>query len=219
MRRVAFNDVIDYGTTKAYSTIYDTLPKNVVATSNGTMKLVSHMADHYTGKNAEIMRARIKAHAPQLFHSHQRRKLILQAFLNRASQRAGTVGKRGPTTGKGFTVLDDHTIHMHDNLSGKFVPVNVPVDQSVGMSAITLSDDVCACNDLVQLSAVRTPSTKNEFKARQGAKAVKKLERLESASETLTPDEATTYRALSARANYLAQDRPDVAFSTKELCR
>ena len=87
------------------------------------------------------------------------------------------------------------------------------------MSAITLSDDVCACNGLVQMSAVRTPSTKNKFKARQGAKAVKKLERLESASDVLTPEEATTYRALNSRANYLAQDRPDVAFSTKEIRR
>ena len=67
--------------------------------------------------------------------------------------------------------------------------------------------------------AVRIPSTKNKFKARQGSKAVKKLERLESASEVLTPEEATTYRALNAKANYLAQDRPDVAFSAKELCR
>ena len=29
----------------------------------------------------------------------------------------------------------------------------------------------------------------------------------------------TLYRALAARANYLALDRPDVAFATKELCR
>ena len=65
------------------------------------------------------------------------------------------------------------------------------------------------------LIAVRAPSTKNKFKARQGAKAVKKLERLESASQILTPEEATNYRALSARANDLAQDRPDVAFSTE----
>ena len=48
---------------------------------------------------------------------------------------------------------------------------------------------------------------------------MKKLERLESASDVLTPEEATTYRTLRARANYLAQDKPDVAFSTKELCR
>ena len=32
-------------------------------------------------------------------------------------------------------------------------------------------------------------------------------------------DDATTYRALAARANFLAQDRADVQFSTKELCR
>ena len=32
VRRVAFNDVIDYGTTMANSNIYDTLPTRVVAT-------------------------------------------------------------------------------------------------------------------------------------------------------------------------------------------
>ena len=31
--------------------------------------------------------------------------------------------------------------------------------------------------------------------------------------------ESTTFRQLAARANYLALDRPDVAFATKELCR
>ena len=50
-------------------------------------------------------------------------------------------------------------------------------------------------------------------------KAVKKLERLESTSHALGPEENAMYRALSARANDLAQDRPDIAFSTKELCR
>ena len=60
MRRVAFNDVIDHGTTVVYSTIYGTLQKRGVATSNGTMEMVSDMADHYTGKNAEMMRASIK---------------------------------------------------------------------------------------------------------------------------------------------------------------
>ena len=37
VRRVAFNDVIGYGTAVAHSAIYDTLPKRVVGTSNGTM--------------------------------------------------------------------------------------------------------------------------------------------------------------------------------------
>ena len=37
------------------------------------------------------------------------------------------------------------------------------------------------------LFAVRTPSTKNKLKRRQGAKTAKKLERLESTSQILTP--------------------------------
>ena len=38
-------------------------------------------------------------------------------------------------------------------------------------------------------------------------------------SGDLSPAQATEYRALSARANYLAMDRPDIAYATKELCR
>ena len=32
-------------------------------------------------------------------------------------------------------------------------------------------------------------------------------------------DSATAYRAMVARANFLAIDRPDIAFSVKEICR
>ena len=35
----------------------------------------------------------------------------------------------------------------------------------------------------------------------------------------LEPSDATQYRALVARANYLAQDRSDIKFAVKELCR
>ena len=35
----------------------------------------------------------------------------------------------------------------------------------------------------------------------------------------LSPSDATKYRALAARANVLAQDRADLAFTCKELCR
>ena len=35
----------------------------------------------------------------------------------------------------------------------------------------------------------------------------------------MNEQEATLYRALAARANYSAIDRPDLAFATKELCR
>ena len=62
-----------------------------------------------------------------------------------------------------------------------------------------------------RIHAARTPSAKKKGPNRQGAKAVKKLERV-SGTGDLNPTEATLFRALSARANYLAQDRPDLAF-------
>ena len=35
----------------------------------------------------------------------------------------------------------------------------------------------------------------------------------------LRPQEATQYRALAARLNYLAMDRPDIQYATKEIAR
>ena len=35
----------------------------------------------------------------------------------------------------------------------------------------------------------------------------------------LGPEEATTYRSIAARANYLSADRPDIMYAVKELCR
>ena len=61
--------------------------------------------------------------------------------------------------------------------------------------------------------------SKKAFKAKRvGAKAAKALE-FDSKGEVLTASEATLFRALAARANYLAMDRPECAFATKELCR
>ena len=37
--------------------------------------------------------------------------------------------------------------------------------------------------------------------------------------EELPPEKAKQYRGLVARANYLAQDRADIGFAVKELCR
>ena len=35
----------------------------------------------------------------------------------------------------------------------------------------------------------------------------------------LGPGEATNYRSIAARANYLAADLPDLMYAVKELCR
>ena len=57
---------------------------------------------------------------------------------------------------------------------------------------VNLSDGIYVSQVLLgksqHLFAVRTPSTKNKFKSRQGATAVNKLERLESTSQILTPE-------------------------------
>ena len=48
-------------------------------------------------------------------------------------------------------------------------------------------------------------STKDKYMMKRiGAKAAKAAERFESKGEVLNGDEATTFRALAARANYLA---------------
>jgi hypothetical protein len=68
--------------------------------------------------------------------------------------------------------------------------------------------------------ANRTKPVKTHPGAKRiGAKQAKKLEISESGSYELSPADATMYRALAARCNYLAQDRPDIAYSAKELCR
>ena len=71
------------------------------------------------------------------------------------------------------------------------------------------------------VNATRTPPAKKTYgpKSRQGAKRVKSMERLASTGYEIAPEEATMFRALAARANFLAQDRPGVAFATKEPCR
>jgi hypothetical protein len=45
------------------------------------------------------------------------------------------------------------------------------------------------------------------------------LEDLEEESEALSKEESTEFRALAATANYLAQDRVDMQFAAKEICR
>ena len=44
------------------------------------------------------------------------------------------------------------------------------------------------------------------------------MERVSNAY-TLSPEDATNFGTLSAGANFLSQDRTDIGFSTKELCR
>ena len=70
------------------------------------------------------------------------------------------------------------------------------------------------------LCALKSKGPAAKFKKRLGAKAVKSFEREAfNAHGILKSNDATTYRAISARGNYLGQDRADGSYSSKELCR
>ena len=72
--------------------------------------------------------------------------------------------------------------------------------------------------DLIAVAA-KSPKAKAaaKFKKRLGTKAVKGFEREAAGKDGILHREAaTTFRAISARGNYLAQDRADCSYSTKE---
>ena len=118
----------------------------------------------------------------------------------------------------------DHYSKIHERLGDAlFIHEHVPFSPlSAGAAAFIAKGPQVTSGILklppTSLYANRTASSKVKGPARKGAKAANKLERI-SSSGNLSPAEATVFRALSARANYLAQDRPDISFSTKELCR
>ena len=71
---------------------------------------------------------------------------------------------------------------------------------------------------LQPVSALRAPSAMSKQQRRKGAREVRRLEHGADAEDRLLHQSATTYRALSARCNYLSTDRPDIQFPVKECC-
>ena len=63
----------------------------------------------------------------------------------------------------------------------------------------------------------RAPTTPGAKVSASGAATVVKEE--EEEDELLGVEDASRYRSWAARANYLAQDRPDLGYPAKELCR
>ena len=47
----------------------------------------------------------------------------------------------------------------------------------------------------------------------------KQVMAVEAETEALMGAEATRFRAVAARANYLSGDRPDIQYAVKEICR
>ena len=97
------------------------------------------------------------------------------------------------------------------------LPVHAPMDLDEPPLAPMASSPMDV--DDPQPLCVTKPVKSAKYQKRVGAKTAKKLELAENSAFELSPADATMYRALAARCNYLSQDRPDIAFSSKELCR
>ena len=69
------------------------------------------------------------------------------------------------------------------------------------------------------VAKVNKAAKKKYVKTRMGSKAPKFTERVEMGGEELDEEEATMYRALSARLLYLSMGRPEVAYAAQEFCR
>ena len=101
--------------------------------------------------------------------------------------------------------IDDHT---------NMVPMDVDSDLVSTMHGTRLCIQM---NNICSAKPPRTkPLAKNKFQKRLGAKKAKKLELDERLEFILGAEDATMYRALSARCNDLAQDRPDIGFASMQ---
>ena len=98
-------------------------------------------------------------------------------------------------------------------------PISPQESRSPAKSPMAPPQAPLSRRSIVVAAAMTKPVKKPTAKKRAGAKATKKLERLVSKGFELEPAEATMFRALSACANYLSQDRPDISYPGKELCR
>ena len=84
----------------------------------------------------------------------------------------------------------------------------------------TQTSNIIATLSTLTSKAKKKPQRKKYIKKKRvGCREAKRLEQMDNVGEVLTADECTMFRALSARAMYLAMDRPDIMFSSKELCR
>lgn len=88
--------------------------------------------------------------------------------------------------------------------------------QLFGQEEMDVEDSEGMDVDSGKVCATRTnPAISNKYAKRVGAKKAKKLEIAKNAleSDVLSSADATMYQGLSARCNYLSQDRPDITYS------
>ena len=218
--RVQFSTQVETYDCTPYSEMYDAHPHFLLSTRDGWKKNPAR-ADVFTGKTSLVMRERRKS-ARRRFSAasaKKTRKAILE-LANMQMQEVQTITDdyTTGTTGLRHDVyhMDTDMIHVagaSDNVDVGMQTQSmdtVPMDISMAAEPLT-SGRVCA---------TRTKPVNNaKYAKRVGAKKAKKLELDKNSEFVLSQADATTYRALAARCNYLSQDRPDISFASKELCR
>ena len=174
----------------------------------------------FTGKSALVMKARNVAARKRFKNKNAQR--IRQGIISVANQLLQDVHETVDTFEK-YTNAGDHmgvrdqSSHIQSPFATPKSSVNNGRDTPVNMEVDSVDP---GRDDPMLICANRTkPANSNKYAKRVGAKQAKKLELSENAEFVLSPKDATTYRALAARCNYLAQDRADISYASKELCR
>ena len=229
--RVTFSEDVQSFEVPAYSTIYGIDPRLLAATAKGWRRVKAD-SDPYTGKSIKIMEERLSElsgrRCRQAITLHRER--ILSQYLSMLRSYFVEIERcTSVKTDENFNFALLCAAFPFSNSDGQRPSLacalssfnQAPVAQSnVEPESETESlpmpldpkmrDVICATRT--------APAKKKTQVKRAGAKTVKAMERLSSAY-VLNSEDATTFRALSARGNFLGQDRTDIGYSTKELCR
>ena len=170
-------------------------------------------SDPFTGKSALVMKAsRIQARRKI---GTKAAKRIRQSLINVANQ---MLNKNSEITDVFMKGMEEMPRTFPMSTPSPFTRANTDSPMPAIEDDAMIVDEDNANSQMV--FATRTKPVKtNKYQKRLGAKKAKKLELAANSEFTLSPQDATTYRALAARCNYLAQDRPDISYASKELCR
>ena len=208
-KSVTFNE--DFNTSHdviAYSEVYGSLPFTLFATISGWKK-VGPRANPYTGKSSDVMSARLAARARR--HDRERINLYRHVMIRTVNGKLDNCA----------TLLEPESIGVFlDSMANRDAPCHASMTECEAASFMSESPDLEISHPLDCIAAVKGKAAANKFKKRLGAKKVKHFERDAALADgAVNPTAATTYRAVSARSNYLAQDWPDGTFSSKDFCR
>lgn len=201
-----------------YSEIYGTHPRFILAGPTDWKRNPARSYP-YTGKSSAIMTQRKKAARKTIRSkvSRQNRRSILNTANQQGigtARRQRSHGPSSPQDDSSHTFMD-----MEINSTPTITSMDVDTDMDADINMLNMLKRVFTMGMSRKVFANRTKPIKKHGQKRVGAKKAKKLEISENGSFELSPSHATAYRALAARCNYLAQDRPDIAYSSKKLCR